>query len=50
MSGVSVTRSCRDRRDPQGGQVELDPVKRTALLIKLNDMVLNGVTRPGVSP
>jgi hypothetical protein len=32
------------RRHPQGAQVELDPIKRAALLIKLNELAINNTS------
>jgi peptide/nickel transport system substrate-binding protein len=43
--GVNVTRWQNQEYDDthQAAQVELDPAKRTALLIKLNDLVISNV-------
>ncbi len=55
--GRNVTRWRNPEYDEthKAAQVELDPIKRAALMIKMNDMVVNGVvvvpivTRPGVA-
>ena len=55
--GRNITRWVNPEYDDahKAAQVELDPIKRAALLIKCNDMVVNGqvvipiVTRPGVA-